>query len=344
MGFVPARRFAVPAVALTALAAITACAGGSEPGGKDEVAVLPVAAAVRDPVWSDGALFAPLEDGGRVARIDVGGRPRTTLSPPLEIGENIVVDRTVRDAVYVPQPARGRILMLGRGDLRPAGAFAAGPAPSSVDIDGGSRALLALSRDGATVTAVRLRGLRTLGTVPVHAGPHAELAGPMRGRALEFDLSGPRGIAGYRGEPGSVELQDRIDVPVHSSALDQIDVARSYVAEKGTDRLLAVGERPGGEKLEVLARARLGAPAEHVGTDDARVYAATTTRLVVFETDTFTGYEDERLEPVATIGFRAGLPGSLRTARLSGLAVGDERVYLTLSGHPHVLSIGKPEL
>ncbi|MGP4022576.1 hypothetical protein [Actinomadura sp. 3N407] len=350
MGFVrtPVRRFAALAGVLAALTALAACTAGSGPDGEagvGDVAVRPVTVAVREPVWSDGALFAPVEDNSRVARIDLGERPRTTLSPPLEIGHDIVVDRGVRDAVYVPQPSLGRVAMLGRRDLRLAGTFRAGPAPSSVDIDGGSRALLAMSKDGSAVTAVRLRGLRTLGTEPVRAGPDAEVDGPMRGRAIEYHVSGPWGIAGYKGEPGSVKLLDRIDVPVHRSTVDQIDVTRSYVAEEGTDRLLAVGERPGGAKgLEVLAQARLDAPVEYVGADDVRIYAATATRLVVFETEAFVGHEDARLEPVASVGFRAGLPDPLRTARLSGLAVGDERVHLTLSGHPYLLSIGNPEL
>ena len=98
----------------------------------------------------------------------------------------------------------------------------------------------------------------------------------------------------------------------------------------------------------MVAADALGSPVRDVGTDETRVYAATDDALVVLEADSFIGFPDRRFERVATIPFRsmlgAALPADAADAPVSGLAVGADRVYLTLEGRPTVIGIAKPAL
>ncbi|MBW0011071.1 MAG: hypothetical protein JO063_13320, partial [Pseudonocardiales bacterium] len=107
---------------------------------------------------------------------------------------------------------------------------------------------------------------------------------------------------------------------------------------------LAVDTRRTEDGLEVVARADLGEPAHYLGVDQTRIYAATEHQLVVLKTNSYEGYHDQTVPLVTTIGFRSALPGAARDAPLSGLAVGPDRVYLTLQGQPYVLSIAKPSI
>jgi hypothetical protein len=179
----------------------------------------------------------------------------------------------------------------------------------------------------------------------VQAGPEAELDGTERGRLIEYHVAGPRGIAHYKGDVGSVERKDGIALSAHRTLGDLVKPTRLYVAEEGTGRLLAVGEKPALDGLAVAAEADLGEPVEYLGVDATRIYAATRNKLVVLETDSYEGYDDNKFSIVDTIDFRRPLEGDvLQRAPLSGLAVGDDRVYLTLEGEPYVLSITKPSI
>ena len=343
-------RLAARAVALLAGGAVLAgCAGSGGASSAPPVTVLRVGVPVHQPVWSEGghALLA-LTDDARVARIepDGAGTAATSLSAPLgDVGEDIAPDPVRPDVAYVPQPGSGRVTALDTGDLRPLGTLTLGPAPSYLTTDDGSRALLALSADRTTVSAMDLEGHTPIPPQAVHADPEAELDGPARGRLLEYHVVGPDGVVHYKGAPGEVEEKGRIDVRADKSAGDRIAVDRLYVAERDTDRLLAVATSPDHERLDLVAADHLGAPVRDVGTDETRIYAATDDALVVLETDTFTGYPDHHFDRVATIPFRGALTDdAARHASVAGLAVGPDRVYLTLEGQPAVVSIAKPPL
>ncbi len=108
--------------------------------------------------------------------------------------------------------------------------------------------------------------------------------------------------------------------------------------------LYAVDSRRGGDGLQVLASARLPSPIRDLGTDDTRIYAATDHQVVVLETASFTGFPQQKIPVIRVIDYRAGLPGAIQWAQLSGMAVGPHRVYLTLAEAPYVVSIAKPRL
>jgi hypothetical protein len=343
------RVMALAAVGLPVLAGCSA-AGGS-PGPSASIVALRIDATVHEPTWSDHAraLFA-LTDDRRIAKIDPAGRfsapptARTTLSAPFPgIGEDLVTG-TGKEVVYLPQPELGRVAVVSDTDLRPRGILRAGPSPSFLALDSGSDDLLALSGDRSTVTPVDLHDNRVLPSKEVHAGPEAELDGAKRGRRIDYHLAGPRGITHYKGSPGSVQDEGEIGLSAERAAGDLVKSSRLYVAERGTDRLLAVDSKRTGDGLEVVAQAKLGEPVHYVGVDETRIYAATEHKLVVLKTNSFEGYHDQMFPIVTTISFRSALHGEARNAPLSGLAVGPERVYLTFEGQPYVLSIAKPSI
>ncbi|RCW45977.1 hypothetical protein DFQ14_102279 [Halopolyspora algeriensis] len=344
------------ALVLTGMSVLTGCAvGGGAAGSADSVTTLPIEVPVHEPIWSHdtGDMLALTEKSSRIARIDPGARSsgtgstaRTTLSARLpDTGENLALSPTGSEEVYLPQPALGRIAVFDIANLHRVGTLPTGHTPSRVATDVGSDILFALSKSGRTVTGTNLNNSTSIPPVEVRAGPEAELHGPERGRPAEFFVLGPRGIAVYEGHPAPLEKTDDIGIGVSAVAGDTIKVSRVYVAEAGTDRLLAVGLDKQGKHLRVAAEARLGEPVEHLGVDHTRIYAATHNKLVVLETNSFTGFEHGHFTKVDTIEFRRHLENrALRNAPLSGLAVGSDRVYLTLRGQPAAVSIDKPSL
>ncbi len=323
--------------------------------GNVPVTALKIEAPVREPVWSRDrdVLLALTESEPRIAKIEpihrVPGAPTTaptTLSRRFsEVGENIETSPTKRDVVYLPQPKTGRVAVVGIENLQLRRTLRVGPAPSYVAKDSGSVALLALSEDGSTVTGYDLQHSRLLPSHEVGAGPEAEIDGPKRGRLVSFHVVGPEGVSHYKGPPGGVSEKGHLDIPVEKSAGDLVKETRVYIAEKDTDRLVAVDSHRWHHGLEVVAEMRVGEPVRHIGVDETRIYAATEHELVVLETNSFEGFDNNTFDVVDTIDYRAALPGErLEKAPLSGLAVGDDHVYLTLKGEPYVVSVGKPAL
>lgn len=345
-----ARRAIVLAAA--GLSMLAGCsAAGASPGPAASIVELRVDAPVHEPIWSDHArAFFALTDDGRIAKIDPSepsGAPptaRTTLSAPFpDVGEDLVT-RITEPVVYLPQPKLGRVAVVSGTDLRQVGTLRAGPSPSYLALDSGSDDLLALSEDRSTVTPVDLHDDKVLPSIDVHAGPAAELDASKRGRYIDYHVAGPGGITHYKGSPGSVQNKGEIAISAEKTAGDPIKSSRFYIAEKGTDRLLAVDTKRTEDGLRLVAQANLGEPVHYLGVDQTRIYAATEHKLVVLKTNSYEGYHDQTFPIVATIDFRSALRGEARDAPLSGLAVGPDRVYLTLKGQPYVVSIAEPSI
>lgn len=335
------------AITLTAVVMLGSCTKTGPASMEGQVSTIEIDHPISEPTWSEGAVFGLVEKTRQVMRIELDGSTptKTRLSDPLaELGKNLVREKT-RKAIYVPQPNHDRVVMLDDLELTREATFEAGHAPEYLAVDVGSRILLALSEDGSTVTAVRVRGHTAGPPHEVHGGPEAELDGPQRGLPVDYFVAGPEGIAHYKGDLGEVEKTGDIKIKAHQTAGDLVKVSRLYVAEDGTNRLLAVGVKPGGDGLTVAATADLGAPVEHVGVDSMRVYAATREKLVVLESDTYEGYENRSFSIVDTIDFREALPThALTTASLSGIAVGENKVYLSFRAEPYLVRIEKPQI
>ncbi|OBI72916.1 YncE family protein [Mycobacterium asiaticum] len=338
---------------LGAIAAGTLLVGACASAGQSletepEVMVTRVESALHAPVWSyrEHALVA-LTDDQRVAVLADpanSGNVRMRLSPPMAAGRNIQISRKDDNQLYVPQPKSGVVAVVDLTSLRPVGSVDAGPAPAYLAEDAGMRILLALSADGTTVTPVEEYGYRKLPAATIAGAPAHSIDGTNRGRSIEYQAYSPSGIRHYKGSSSPPELRGVIGMDVTVSAGDGTQVARSYVAGRDDNTLYAVDSRRGGKGLEVLGTAELPAALREIGTDDTRIYAATNRQLVVLETASFTGYPGKKIPIIRVVDYRAGLPGSSRSAPLSGLAVGPHRVYLTLRGTPYVVSVAKPRL
>ncbi|MGA9312016.1 MAG: hypothetical protein WBV74_16850 [Pseudonocardiaceae bacterium] len=337
------RRLAGAIMGVAVLAGCSAAGNAGGPAGT--VVALRVDAPVHEPTWSDHAraIFA-LTDDRRVAKIDPSS-VRTTLSAPFpDVGEDVVT-RVTQALVYLPQPKLGQVAVLNDADLRQVGTLRAGPSPSYLALDSGSDDLLALSEDRSTVTPVDLHDNTVLPSQEVHAGLDAEVDGAKRGRRIDYHVAGPEGITHHKGSPGMVAQEGAIGINAEKTAGDLTKSSRLYVAEKGTDRLLAVDAKRTEDGLEVVAQAHLGEAVHYLGVDEIRIYAVTEHKLVVFKTNSFEGYHDQTFPIVTTIDFRTALPSNaLRNAPLSGLAVGTDRIYLALQGQPYLVSVAKPSV
>lgn len=304
---------------------------------------------LHSPVWSyaTGALLA-LTDDGRLAAIDHPARPDTVatrLSEPLGAGRNVQISRADERIVFVPQPARDRVAAVELSGLRQLGDVDAGPAPTTLAEDSGMRVLLALSADGATVTPVEEFGLRKLPGAQVSAGPTGAIDGANRGRTIEYHVYGPGGLSHYKGSSSPPEQRGHYDARVFVAAGDGTAGDRVYLADARGDTLYAVESARGGHGLQVVGSSSVSSPIRYLGSDDTRVYAGTDTGVTVFESATFTGYPHASIPVLGVLDYRAGLPsGPARSAPLSGMAIGPDRIYLTLRGQPIVVSVAKPRL
>lgn len=342
------RRMSRGAAALALLVTVAGLAGceGHNVAAGPQAVLLHIDAPMHEPVWSghDGVLVGLTEHGSRVEKVDPALNPHdatSALSAPMtDLGTNLAPGMPGNGVVYIPQPGLDRVAVLHVATLRQVRTVRVGREPSTLATDVGASTLLALSRDGRTVTGLDLEHNTISTSQRVDAGPDARLVGPERERVVEYHVTGPTRVEHYLAgaRRGSVAVQ------AGDAVGDQTKVTRLYVAESGTDDLVSVDSGRSAGGMEVVGRADLGAPVRYVGDDEHRVYAVTPDRLVVLETRSFGGFVDGRIPVLETVRFRDDLPAALRDARLSGIAVGPTRVYLTFADQPYLLSIAKPNV
>jgi hypothetical protein len=332
--------------------AVLAATGCSAPGtsleSAPEVALWSVDAVLRQPVWSYRIhSLVAVTDDNRVAAVTPGANDhdaKTRLSMPMAIGRNVQISQKDDRVVFVPQPERGRVAEVDLESLRQVKDFDAGPAPAYLSEDAGMRILLALSADGRWVTPVDQYGLRKLPTAGIPGEPADSIDGANRGRKIDYHAYGSSGIRYYEGFSSPPQQRGSLDMDVAVSAGDGTADTRSYVAGHDSNTVYAVDSRRGGRGLQVLGSAQLPSPIRELGTDDTRIYAATDNELAVLRTHSFTGFPQQKIQVIRVINYRADLPGGVQSARVSGMAIGPHRVYLTLAGAPNVVSITKPNL
>jgi hypothetical protein len=339
-------------VTVTVMVAVAGC---SAPGAEFEtmpfVEVQRIGAALHDPVWSfaDQTLIG-LTDDNRIAKADLSdirdGVAHTSVSEPMaDLGKNLQISPIDDSLAYVAEPSRDRVAVVDLDSLEVTGSLDAGRSPSYLALDSGARILLALDADGATVTPVDLHRRTVLPDTVVQAGPDAELGGANRGRTIEFHVSGPEGIAHYQGLSAPAHNRGELDIGVQVAAGDGAKATRSYVAEKGTDRLLAIDSERDGKGLTIVGSVHLGEMVRYLGTDDTRIYAVTDNQLVVLATNSFTGYDGGSIPVLRTVEFRSALPdGVPRSAQITGITIGPDRAYLTVADQPYVIGVAKPHV
>ncbi|WP_369205633.1 hypothetical protein [Streptomyces sp. PU-14G] len=352
-----------PALLATGLLFVAGCgAHGTSHASAPEVAVVRTGTPVHEPVWSgeERALVALAEKSPQVVRVDppreLADAPRTAHTARSKtfpkLGRNLALppgDDT-SGVAYVALPDRDRIAALDVSDMRTVETRRAGDAPSYLATDTGPDLALALSADGSTVSGTDLHGKPgggddVVASQRVGLGPTGEIDGPDRGQQIEYYAVAPDRVTHYKGSRSDVKETGSLPLRAEKSAGDKTKVSRLYVAEKGSDRLLAVDEKRSSKGLHVVASRHMGQPVRHLDADERRLYAVTDSRLTVLATNSFTGFDDGTFDVVDTIDYRSALDRpELRKAPVSGIAVGGDRVYLTLKGVPYILSIAKPHL
>lgn len=343
------RNRALVVAALTVLPTLLGgCAAFGEPAGPAEkVELLEADHPLHEPVWvpKEKVLLALGEEEPRVALLNpeasvpAGDSPEESAveeSRELEEAEAATLNVREPDRAYVSQPEAGDVAVLSTHDLRELDSLAAGDSPAEVTVDAASEILFALSEDGSTMTGTDLESSEELSATEVEGGEETLVESPEKGLTPAFWAAGPDGVAHYAGSPP----ERKVGLPIQASEIvpDAASAQRAYVAEAGSGRVAAVEGDPEGlmeGELEVIAERELGGEIEQLAADELFVYAATREELVVMRR--------HDLQTVESVEFRRPLEKeSLREAPLSGVAAGEESVYMTLGGEPYVLSVEKP--
>ena len=340
---------------LAASAILLAGCGGGEEGAGDnldkQVVSLETEVPMREPVYQPtaGGILALTEDGDAVAKLEVeepeGGffgpnkqDPRLVLArgEDLEgegLGENIALDRFKEGRAFVPQPDLDHIQSIQTDDLLDIRTFDAGEPASRVALSGPQDAIYALSVDGKTVTAVDLSSFDPIAEKQVNGSEGTLIETPPSGEDV-FWLAGPEGVSLHAfGTDPAAEGELHLDAA--TLAVDAENAERAYASEAGTGRIAAV--EPEESTLGVVAEADLGEEALYLAAEPGRLYAATPSKLVTLDPATL-----ETIRSVELSSAEGEATGSGADVEPSGIAVGEEGVFVTLRGEPRVLLIAKP--
>lgn len=342
------RRRPLPATFVLAavLGLLAGCAAIGAPSDTEgEVALLKVDEPLREPAWVDGAgtLLVLGESEPVVVRLDPNAEAPPDEAPGPDavvrsrtfegVGEDLVPNPEEPESFYLPQPESGRVAVLDTRTLETVDSLDAGISPRYASLAAQAGVLFAISKDGETVAGwdVEEEG-RKFPSTSVSGGEEAVVEAPEKGLDPAFWVAGPEGLSYYSGEPP--ERLVGLPMGVRDIAVDRESAQRAYVIDdEDPRRVVAVEGDPEGldrGELEVMAHRRLYGEVECLASDELHVFAAMRGRLVVMRRET--------LEVVESVRFE----GPARDATPSGITVGKEDVYVTLSEEPYVLSVDKP--
>ena len=341
---------------LTTTAILLAGCGGGEEGAGDnidkQVVSLETEVPMKEPVYQPtaGGILALTEDGDAVAKLEVeepeGGffgpdeqDPRLVLARGEDLegegaGENIALDRFKEGRVFVPQPDLDHIQSIQTDDLLDIRTFDAGEPASRVALNGPQDAIYALSVDGKTVTTVDVSTFDPIAEKRVNGSEGTLIETPSSGEEDIFWLAGPEGVSLHAfGTDPAVEGELPLDAA--ALAMDAQNAERAYASEAGTGRVVAVEPEESG--LGIVAEADLGEEVLYLATEPGRLYAATPSKLVALDSASL-----ETIRSVELSSAAGEATGSGGGAEPSGIAVGEEGVFVTLKGEPRVLLVAKP--
>lgn len=339
---------------VVSLALMVGCGPEEEPANtespQESVVLLELDEPLRDPVWSpeEETVFALRQDGQAIVRADTtpGGvsdadEPRvTTIAEELEgeAGENMVLDLQMPNLMFIPQPGRDEVRVMETDDLLEVRTFDAGTSPARVAMDGqaalsqAEKTLFTLSGDGSTVTGVSIEDYEVVDEIRVDQGREALLEAPREGEGRQFWIAGSGGVALYSGSP--LELQARTQMNAGALAVDANDFERAYASETASGRVVALEPGPEGD-LGAAVETDVGGEVLYLLAGESQLYAVTQGELISLDPAT--------LESLQTVSFKDSLEQeALENADPSGVALGEESVYLTLDGEPYMLQIERP--
>lgn len=312
----------------------------SIPTSIPEVQVLDVEGPLTRPTWATehDTLLGFVTDGGkRLVRVDPQTGETLGSRAAEDAGEDFGLVPTPDERVALPLTGSDRIALLDTESLAEVGSIGAVPAPSWVAVEPESQSLFALAEDGSTVTGVDHETEEVLFRREVRAGPEAVVA-PGDHVDPSFWLLTPDGVTYFSGQRPMPEGERRVELSHETFSSDDAASKSAYFAAEGSNRVqLLEGDGRGG--LEISQTTELSEPVEHVEAkpeEEYRVYAVTDTKLVSLKHDT--------LEVITSTEYRGILEqAGLGEAKVSGVTVGDDYVYLTVAGEPVVLKIRKEE-
>jgi hypothetical protein len=327
-----ARRLALAVLCMLVLAGCGTASAGTKAD------VVQTASPLRAPVWApeQGELLALNEEGSRVVRLNPASGKVDGSVAVGKAGEDMALDDTSRDELFVPQPNRERIIEINTQTMRKERSFRTGFAPSYVAMNSGSDTLFFLSDDGSEVSGVDLQTREKVPAIGVGGNQETLLEAPEKGAVPAFWTAEPKSVAYYYGDPP--EKLGEKKIAADEISVDTESLQRAYVAEGSTLTALEGGpQRFLAGRLYATKSRDLGAEIGGVTSDDLYLYAATG--------DEFFAMERESLQPLERVDIGGLLRGKgLGSAEISGIATDNsaDRVYLTLEGEPYVLRIEKP--
>lgn len=320
-----------------ALVLVAGCASPSV-GTDRDVALVETGAVLTDLVWATevDALVGLTEDDRLLLVDPTTGTPLHSLQLASS-GDNLALLTEPTERVFVPQPDLDRVAVVATASLQHLRNLDVGHEPSWVATSAPAHTLFALSENGATVTGVDVETHEVNVRQSVDAGQDGEVEGAENSRAPSFWVATPDRVAHYgRGHPPRPTGGWTGQVNTDAFGPDRDEAERAYLAEEGSSRLLAL-DRAAGE-VSVVDEQDVGAPVEVLESrakEEFRVFVVTEDRLKVLRFDDLRVLDDVEFRSVLD---HAGLAG----ATLSGMAVGDHYVYLTLDGESQVVRIQKP--
>lgn len=348
------RRGAVlAALIVVALLLLVGCsAAGSSAGSPGSVRLIKVDAPLREPLWVPHKeyLLALSGEGSKVVRVDTGAAVRSAKAPGprgvvrsgnlKDVGENMAFNSGKTDELFVPQPKLGRVALLDTDTLKKLRSIKAGKKPEWVATHPVSNTLLAISKDGSTVTGVSTKSYEKAFSTRVDAGKEGRVYAAENNLNPAFWVVRSDRVTHYIGGPPERTVGRRIKVNSEAFAPDPEHAQRAYVGDTSGRVVLLDGD-PRDElegRLVVSEERKVDGKPEYIenrAAEDLAIYVATESKLYIMDPET--------LEVLHAIDFRRPLEQrSLKEAKLSGMAVGEKNIYLTLEGEPYVVSIRKP--
>jgi len=292
------------------------------------------------------SVFALSQVDRSLVKVDVspggviqGTNTSSTVSEQFEgVGENFAPDLGESGVLYLPQPELDQITTVEGDDLLSVRSFEAGPSPSRLALagpvtedSGVGDTILALSRDGSTVTGVNLDSYRRDFQQNIDVGEGTLLRPSGVGQG--FWAAGSEGVIFY---DGSVLAgpPDNLELDASALAADPGEQTRAYVGESASGKLQALEAAPTGG-LEVVQETDLDSDVEQLAISDGVLYAATNEGVI--------GLDPESLDVVYTAEFGERMLDDISGRPVpSGMAFSGENVYLTLEGEPYVVEVDKP--
>lgn len=327
--------------------ALAGC-GGSGEGveGETGLQLLETDSPLKSPVWSpeDQAVYAIHQDGDRLVRAEVGGeapedeeiRSVTTLTAGLDggIGENIAADFPGEGTVYVPQPQADQVVVVDSEALGVVRTHDVGPAPERVVVDAragapaGDNVLFALGADHSTITGTNLESGEIVFQEDVRTSDDTLIEAARTGANAELWTAGPEGVSYY--SVGGLRRPVGLDRGATALVVQPGDATRAFIGS-ANGSVTAV-ETTSALEMNVGEEETVGGEVEVLAAEEGSLYAATAGRLVVLD--------PESLEQRRTVEF-ADARQDFAEAVPSGIAVGEQSVYVTFEDQPYMLEIEK---